>query len=140
MEPVTFQASAQENTTMIDQSIEKAENAQNLSSSNKTPSSLTRQDLNPLLNNLFKARELLLNNNITGSFDSVNLASGELLRLNISLATSDSGTKIHLYPLQSQIESARSSLLNNNSTLAIKYLNNADTQFVILTQQLSEAQ
>ena len=55
MEPVIFQVSALENTTIINQSKEKLENVQNLSSPSKTPSTLTRQDLDPLLNNLFES-------------------------------------------------------------------------------------
>lgn len=137
--PVT----AQENSTMTDQSRENTTTGKNLSGSdaavdmNQTLSTLTREDLQPVLDNLFNAREQLLSDNILGSFDSVNLASSALFRLNSSLANSiRDNYDISLSPLQEQIESARASMLDQNNTLAIKYLNGADTEFIILSQEL----
>jgi hypothetical protein len=110
---------------------------QNLSAgiSNET-TEITRQDFDPVLDNLFIAREKILRDNLTGAFDAMNLASGELFKLNISLVAS-SPSDIQLYPLQKKIEQVRTSLLRSNGTLAIEYLNGADTQFIILSQELS---
>lgn len=145
MDAAPLHVTAQEDTTTTNMSQENSASPENQSSSGDTTTdvadlrpTLTRQDLQPVLDNLFNAREHLLGDNITGSFNAVSLASGALFKLNSSLAASSPAeSEISLSPLQRQIESARSSLLNQNSTLAIKYLNNADIQFILLSQELS---
>jgi hypothetical protein len=98
---------------------------------------LTRESLDPVLNYLFVAREELLRNNPLLSLDAINNAGEELFKINMSLARAENeSSDIELTPLHRQIEWARLYVLNNNSTQAIRALNGADTQFIIITQNL----
>jgi hypothetical protein len=73
----------------------------------KTNANLSREELDPLLNHLFKAREELLHDNFILSLDAMNNASAELFRINISLAEAGNKiTDVELTPLQRQIEYA----------------------------------
>ena len=103
----------------------------------KNKSNLSRGELDPVLNQLFKAREELLHDNLVLSLDAMNNASAELFRINISLAeTGNKITEVELTPLQRQIEYARAYVLNTNSSEALRALNGADTQFIIIAQEL----
>lgn len=100
---------------------------------------LTRQDLDPILNNLFTARGELVQNNSPLAFDALNAATSKLFNLTrIFEATDNQGTVEQLKRLLSKIEGSRDALLrNNNITKAVLNLNAADTEFIKLTLRLS---
>jgi hypothetical protein len=104
-----------------------------------TKGNLTRADLDPILNNLFTARESLLHNNLVSSLDALNNAGKELFKLNLTLTEADGdGAGIQLSPLSKQIEYARVMVLNDNTTAAVRSLNAADTAFIIIAQELPQ--
>jgi hypothetical protein len=103
-------------------------------------SNLTRKDIDPILDDLFTARDELLRNNSAIAFDALNAASGQLFNLTFRLGANhgDEAISQQIKPLQKRIEMTRDVLLNNdNITAAILKLNSADTEFVKLTLKLS---
>lgn len=134
---------AQDNITAItNRTTEETKSLQNQSTPTITSPldpllNLTRQDLDPILNNLFTAREELLHHRVVPAFEALNRASSELLKINLTQSSVDNGADdLNLRPLERQIELARTSLQNNNITVTIKLLNGADTEFIILSQEL----
>ena len=102
-------------------------------------SNLTRQDVDPILNNLFVAREEMVQGNSPSAFDALNAATLQLFNLTVGVGDmEDEAISQLLDPLRKPIERARNHLLqNNNTTAAILNLNAADSEFIKLTLKLS---
>jgi hypothetical protein len=108
---------------------------------NKAPSTsnLTRQEINPILGNLFTARNELLRGNSPSALDALNAATSQLFNLTIRMGGNDNKDALSqlLDPLRMPIERARNHLLsNNNITATILNLNIADSEFIKLTLKI----
>jgi hypothetical protein len=106
----------------------------------ETLTNLTRQNLDPILDNLFSAREGLLQNNLASTFDALSAAASQLFKLKEGLAGGEGDSADKLNPLQRQVEFARSVMLNDkNTTVVLRHINAADTKFIELAQDLPSA-
>jgi hypothetical protein len=99
---------------------------------------LTRRDIDPVLNNLFTAREELLRSDSPAAFDALSAATSQLFNLTVRLEDNpDEAISEQLKSLQNKIERARNNLLrNNNITAAVSSLNVADSEFIALALKL----
>ena len=124
------------NAQFLKTEADAATPSQTAASNTTVSSNSTRGDLDPILNNLFAAREELSQGDSPSAFDSLNVASSQLFNLTTRLAANDDGKSQELVPLQKRIEWARNNLLRNNFTAALLNLNAADSEFVKLTIKL----
>lgn len=106
----------------------------------ETMTNLTRQNLDPVIDNLFSAREGLLQNNLVSTFDALSAAASQLFKLKEGLTGGEGDSADKLNPLQRQVEFARSVMLNDkNTTVVLRHINAADTKFIELAQELPSA-
>ena len=135
--PGSVIAGQQPSINLTSQDQPDVENKTDSTSSGDT-NVFTREDLNPVLDSLFSAREELLRKNSTAAFVKLNDASAALFGLLVNQGKFGNDPNLDKFnALQSRIEWTRAELLTgNNLTGALLNLNAADTEFIIVSQDL----
>jgi hypothetical protein len=101
---------------------------------------LTSADFSALTDSLITARDGLLRNNSGSAYTAIN-AAGSGLFLLIQSETGSNETLFQqltkqLQPIQNNLDNAREAMRNENTTQALRNLNNADLRLLGITQGL----
>lgn len=101
---------------------------------------LTAGDFSGLTDNLVTARLGILGNNSESAYNAINAAGSGLFQLSRDAAGSNETLVKQLTkqfgPLVRSLDIAREALRDENSTLALRNLNNADLRVLSITQEL----
>ena len=105
---------------------------------------LTSASFEPVIGSLLAGRQAILNNNSESAYGSINAAGSQLFQLSNTAAgdNEDSAKQLasQFKPVHNSLDFARDALRDSNSTQALKGLNAADNNLLIIVQQLPTAE
>ena len=105
---------------------------------------LTSASFEPVIGSLLAGRQAILNNNSESAYGSINAAGSQLFQLSNTAAgdNEDSAKQLasQFKPVHNSLDFARDALRDSNRTQALKGLNAADNNLLIIVQQLPTAE
>jgi hypothetical protein len=105
---------------------------------------LTATDFNAVANDLVTARQGILNNDSASAYNAINAAGSNLFALNQDAAGGSEKLSQELSkelaPVLNNIDRTRDALRDDNSTMAIRSLNNADLRLLSIMEHLPPGQ